>query len=338
MLAAEPTNDVALAELALTYNALGRHAEAKTTCEQLLKRTPDVGPSVYVTYGNSLDGLGQFEAAEQACRQGMKRYPDTYPLPYNLGIAQAGQRQYPAAITSFEQAVVRNPRHASSHMRLGISQLGNKARVPAILALARFLVLEPTGPRATQRLPLLGQAMTRGVTRTGANAVSMTLSLEDLRAANQKQQPADFGLPELMLGLAVARTITKDSGATTLSRFAEQFAGLCQNPASHTADRPAGFTWNYYVPCFVALKKRLRARPHLPGARHPARRANLAGRAPRRGAGFSGMVEELGVAYAGFLAAAFLGLTVVVPSVRPGLSSRNLPQLLAPAFTLLPCW
>ena len=253
-LATEPANDVAQAELALTYNALGRNAEAKVACEQLLKRSPDVGASVYVTYGNSLDGLGQFKAAEQAYQQGMKKYPETYTLPYNLGIAQAGQQQYPAAIASFQQAVARNPRHASSHMSLGVVQLKAGSRVPGVLALARFLVLEPTGPRATQRLPLLDQAMMQGVSQPDAKNINITLAPS---ALSKGKKADDFGPEELMLSMSGALTLDeKNKNKTKLEKFSDQFSSLCRVMGELSAKSSGGFVRTYYVPYFVEMEKK----------------------------------------------------------------------------------
>ena len=257
-LAAEPTLAVALAELALTYNALGRHPEAVAACEQLLKRTPDpdVGPTLYVTYGNSLDALKQFKQAEQAYRRGMQKYPDNYALYYNLGVAQAGQDQYPAAITSFEQAVSRNPSHASSHMSLAVMQLAVGARVPGVLALARFLVLEPTGPRATQRLPRLDQAMMQGVSQSDAHNINIDLSPAALSKGKGKKAD-DFGPEEMMLSMSGALTLDeKNKDKPKLEKFSDQFKSLCQVMGELSAKSSGGFVRTYYVPYFVALEKK----------------------------------------------------------------------------------
>ncbi|MGI4863659.1 MAG: tetratricopeptide repeat protein [Janthinobacterium lividum] len=253
-LAAEPTNDVAQAELALTYNALGRNAEAKVTCEQLLKRTPDVGPTLYVTYGNSLDGLGEFKQAEQAYREGMKKYPDSYALYYNLGVAQAGRQQYPAAIASFQQAVVRNPRHASSHMSAGVLQLATGSRVPGVLALARFLVLEPTGPRATQRLPQLDQAMLQGVSQSDGHNINISVAPS---ALSKGKKADDFGPEDLMLSMSGALTLDeKSKNKTKLEKFIDQFSSLCEVMGELSAKSSGGFVRTYYVPYFVAMQKK----------------------------------------------------------------------------------
>ena len=255
-LAAEPTNDAAQAELALTYQALGRNEEAKTACEQLLKRNPStsVGPTLYVTYGNSLDALGQFKQAEQVYQQGMKRYPDDYALYYNLGVAQAGQQQYPAAIASLQQAAARNPRHASSHMSIAMLQLGSGARVPGVLALGRFLVLEPTGPRASQRLPQLDQAMMQGVSQADGKTINVTVSP---KALSKGKKADDFGAEEMMLSMSgVLSFDEKNKDKTKLEKFSDQFGSLCQVMGELSAKASGGFMRTYYVPYFVEMQKK----------------------------------------------------------------------------------
>ncbi|MBF9224105.1 tetratricopeptide repeat protein [Hymenobacter ruricola] len=257
-LAAAPKDEVALSELALAYNALGRNAEAVDICQKLLKANPDSDAMVYVTLGNSLDALKKPKEATRVYEQGLKRHPNSYELYFNEGVAQATSGQAPASIGSFQQAVAINPQHASSHMSLGLMQLASQARVPGILALARFLVLEPRGPRATQRLPQLDRAMTLGVKQTGEKATTITLSSAALSGANGKSNgPDNFGPAELMLSLSAATALTKEAKPTTdIERFAAQFSSLCETLGSLSDKQQAGFTWNYYVPYFVEMQKK----------------------------------------------------------------------------------
>jgi len=260
-LAAAPKDETALSELALTYNELGRNAEAVAICEKLVKTNPEIDASVYVTYGNSLDALKKSKQANQVYEQGLKHHPDAYSLHYNAGVALATSGQLPAAISSFQQAVALNPQHGSSHMSLGMMQLGHSARVSGLLALGRFLVLEPNSARAAQRLPLLDKAMTRGVSKTGENAVTINISADALRGANGKSKgPDNFGPAELMLSLTGATALTPPPGLpvpTPMEQFSTRFGDLCKVLGELNAKQAEpGFTWNYYVPYFVEMEKK----------------------------------------------------------------------------------
>lgn len=254
-LAIDPGNAYAQSELALTYNSMGRQQEAIALCKQLLKHD-HASESVYITYGNALDELHRAKEAEQLYQRGLKEHPNSHLLYFNLGIVQAKHQQAPAAIVSFEQAASCQPVHASSHLYLGLMELNQQARIPALLALGRFLVLEPRSARATQRLALLDQAMTKGVTRTGATEVNIAMTVEDVQAIAKEGKRADnFAMTEMILNLAIAQSMAKDSG-TVVGRFAEQFANLCTCLALDKADQHPGFIWQYYVPYFVEMHKK----------------------------------------------------------------------------------
>ena len=258
VLAAVPDDKIAASELALTFNALGRYAEAAALCEKLLKADPGTPGSVYVTYGNSLDGQKKVKEALQAYDAGIKHHPAYYALYYNKGIAQAGSGQAAAAIGSFQQAILRNPKHGSSHMSLGLVQSRDDARIPSILALGRFLALEPRSRRASQRLPVLDEQMMRGISQTGEQAITIAVSGKAVKDANRKREmPDNFGQAELVLAAAGAQSLGTDGKkASNVERFSRQFASLCQNLAELRLQNPSGFTWEYYVPYFVEMEKK----------------------------------------------------------------------------------
>lgn len=256
-LATEPNNEIAGSELALAFNTLGRNAEAVALCEKLLQANSAADVLVYVTYGNSLDAQKKTKKALQAYEQGLKYHPNSYSLYFNRGVAQATTGQTPASISSFQQAVALNPQHATSHMSLGVMQTSAQARIPAVLALARFLVLEPRSKRAAQRLPLLDEAMMRGVTRTGEKAVTIQLSAEALKGANGKSNgPDNFGPAEMLLSVSGALALDeKHRDDTPAERFSAQFASLCRG-LGELSGKQKGFTWEYYVPYFAELEKK----------------------------------------------------------------------------------
>ncbi|MBF9144245.1 tetratricopeptide repeat protein [Hymenobacter properus] len=257
VLASAPNDELALSELALAYSALGRDAETVEICQKLLKAKPDSDVMVYVTLGNSLDALKKPKEAIRVYEQGLKHHPDSYALYFNEGVAQATSGQVAASVGSFQQSVALSPGHTSSHMSLGVMQLSNQARVPGILAMSRFLVLEPRGARATQRLPMLDKAMSQGVSQTGEKDVTINISSAALSGSNGKSKgPDNFGPVELMLSLSAANALTKDSKSTSnIERFAKQFGDLCQT-LGELSNNQQGFTWNYYVPYFVEMEKK----------------------------------------------------------------------------------
>lgn len=256
-LAAAPGNAPAQAELAMTYFALTRYADAVALCQQILRAHPEADPVVYVTYGNSLDATQRPTEALAAYRDGLTRYPDAFILYFNQGVTLAGQGQAAAAVASFQRAVALNPRHASSHMLLGSTQLQLGQRVLGLLALARFLVLEPNSPRAAARRAQLDAAMLKGVSQQNEHNITVNIAAESLKKKKGKQAADDFGPEEMFLSLAGALTFDeKNKDKTPLEKFIDQFSSLCQVMGEQGTKAGAGFTRTYYVPYFVEMQKK----------------------------------------------------------------------------------
>lgn len=205
-----PTDAGARAELALTYNTLGRYPEAIGLCRQLVKENPQADPTVYVTLGNSLDSDKKPAEALAAYRLGIKQHPANYNLFFNQGVTQAGQNDLPGATASFERAVQLNPRHASSHMLLGAIQLQQGQRIPGLLALGRFLVLEPASQRSAQRRQWLDKAMTQGVSQQDASHITINISSASLKKKSGTKGD-DFGPEEMLLSMSAATALTTSS-------------------------------------------------------------------------------------------------------------------------------
>ena len=257
-LAADPGNGPAQAELAMTYLALNRHADAVALCQQILQAHPAADPLVYVTYGNALDATQRPAEALAAYHAGLQRYPTSYILYFNQGVTQAAQGQSAAAVASFERAVSLNPRHASSHMLLGATQLRAGRRVPGLLALARFLVLEPPGSgRAAAYRAQLDAAMLQGVSQQDEHHITVSVAAESLKKAKGKKAADDFGPEEMFLSMAGALALNAENkGKTPLEKFIDQFGSLCRVMGEREGKAGAGFTRTYYVPYFVALEKK----------------------------------------------------------------------------------
>jgi Flp pilus assembly protein TadD len=253
----DPTNIAARTELALTYNSSGKYAEAVALCRELVKSPTGIDPTVYVTYGNSLDDLKRSKEAAEVYQQGIKRFPTSGMLHFNLGLTHYRMQQPQEAITDLQQAARLMPRHPSSPMYLGMFTLESGNRIPGMLELARFLVLEPQSKRALRQVGLLDQAMQQGVAKTGENNITVNVNSSVLKGAGKKKvHPDNFGPSDMLLSMMSAMDYDdKNKGKTSTARFAEKFGSLCQNLQELSGQRSTGFVWEYYVPYFVAMEK-----------------------------------------------------------------------------------
>ncbi len=248
-----PTNETAQSEMAMTYNAMGRHKEAIAICKRLLKEHSDTDPATYITYGNSLDALKKTKDAAEIYKTGLARYPDSYSLYFNQGVMLTGQAKLAEATASMQQAVILNPSYASGNMSLGALSLMTKAQVPAIFALSRFLVLEPRSQRSGQRRTWLDEAV-MGKPREAGKPVAISISASDLDIDGKNSKPDGFGMVELMLSSAGGLYQTdqfKDKTAT--EKFIVQFGILAETLKKQLENPRSGFNWEFYAPYFVEM-------------------------------------------------------------------------------------
>jgi len=252
-----PDNFTAQYELAMTYGALGRNEEVVDLCRKLLKNNAEASDNVYVTYGTALDDLKKPQEAVKIYQAGIRKFPDSGLLYYNLGVTQAGLRQYDEAIGSQQRAVRLNPSHASAHRVLAILTAAEGNRVPAILEYVRFLQLEPQSRRAAANLTQLDQLLGQGVEKTGENSVTINMSTELLKQVNgRKNKPDNFGQADMLLTMAAALDHDeKNKDKTPTARLTEKLGSLCRSLAEQQPASRQGFAWEYYAPFFITLEK-----------------------------------------------------------------------------------
>jgi len=253
----DPTNTTARYELALTYNALGRNEEAVALSKQLLKQEAEPGPSIYSTYGNALDGLKKPKEAAKVYQEGLKRYPNDGALHFNLGVTQATALGQPAeAIGSMQQSVRCRPGHANSLNALALLQQQEGNRVPALLAMLRLLQVEPTGQRAEAVLARFDKLLGQGVEKTGEKAVTINISPETLKNTGKKGHPDNFSAADMLLSMSGAMDYSEENKdkAPTEQLIRKLDALISVLDELHPAQQE-GFTWQYFVPYFVELKK-----------------------------------------------------------------------------------
>ena len=253
-----PSNQLARAELAMTYRALDRNTEAAALCQQLVEENPRVSPYVYAVYGSSLDHSRRPTEALAAYRQGMQYFPADFTLRLNEGMTLSGQRDYEGAAASFRYAVALRPDQANAHMLLGTTQLRLGERVPGLLALARYLVLEPNGPRSQQRQQWLDQAIMQGIAPQADDAQRVSISVPaSALHKNGGRVGDDFGPEELLLSMQGAVDLGPAAPRKSrLDKFIDQFSTLCRAMGARQPQAGHGFVRTYYAPYFVEMERR----------------------------------------------------------------------------------
>lgn len=156
-------NALAMAEKAMTLNALGEFEKSAALCQEVILKHDKARemPMVYVTYGNCMDQMGRPEASLRVYNEGLQVLPDLYMLHFNKGVTLFGMDSLNSAAMALQRSARLNPYHPGTQAVISgvLQRQGNK--VPAVLALCRFLMLEPEGARAKTNFAQL-QALTAG--------------------------------------------------------------------------------------------------------------------------------------------------------------------------------
>ena len=246
-------NLAALAEMAYSYLSIDKYEESISYSKRAIKTHPHdpVLKTVYVSYGNALDGEGKAEKAIDMYNEGIRLFPEYFQLYYNKGISQIKMSKSADALLSFERSVTLNPNHASSHNAIG-RLLFETNQIPSLMAFCRFLILEPNSQRSSANLNNVQKILSAHVSKTGAYNVTINVNPE-LLDTNKKKEKNNFSGAELVL--AVNSSLDYDStnaNKTEVEKFIRKISMLCKYLQEIEKDN-YGFYWDYYVPYFTEM-------------------------------------------------------------------------------------
>jgi len=251
-------NLLALAEKAYSLFSLQRYDESINCCQRAITAHPgDKGlKTVYVTFGNALDGLKKTDKSIEIYDLGIKEFPDYYHLHFNKGVSLSSVKKYEEAILCFQKAVLLNPKHASSHN--AIARLSNiiDKRIPSILAYCRFLVIETKSNRAKENLSSLQNLMKGNTEKTGEKSVTIHINSNMFGDTTENGKPTEnsFVTTDLILAFdAVVDFDKKNKKKTEIELFLRKFETICASLKETYKDN-YGFFWDYYVPYFIEMK------------------------------------------------------------------------------------
>ena len=207
----------------------------------------------YILIGNNLDMLGESKKAVEVYRQGIKFNPDNQMLYYNLAVTYTRLNNLEDAKKTLKKSALLNPNHPSSHLLLAQIFSQTRYKTPALFAVMRFLVLEPKSQRAPTAYRIFSDVLRGGVGQ-GKNPNEINIFVD----MGAKKDEGDFGALELTLSLSKAVGATeKNKEKSEAQQLVDQlntFLGVISE-TDPKGDR-SKFTWQYYIPYFIELKKR----------------------------------------------------------------------------------
>lgn len=248
-----PNNVLALYELAFSYNMKKDFRKSLELAYKGAQYKSDELIGFYMLIGNNLDELNEPKKAVEVYKQAIRLKPDTPLLYYNLALTYTNLNNSEEARKNYKKALFLNPNHASSHLALANVFYNSRYKTPALFAVMRFLVLEPKSQRSLSGYKLLAELLRAGV-GPGKNGADLHISVD----AGGSKDEGDFTSMEIILSLSnVATSTEKNKGKSEVERLVHQldtFLAVVSGGDSK-ADN-SKFTWRYYIPYFVELKKR----------------------------------------------------------------------------------
>ena len=265
-------NLMAMAEKAMSMNALGEFEESAALCQDIIEKHNGAkeAPMVYVTYGNDMDQLKRPEASLRVYEKGISVLPDMYILHFNKGITLMGMDSTDQALTSFERSARLNPFHPGTQNAIARILGTQKKSIPATLAYCRFFMLEPESDRAKQNHALLQKNLFNNTSERAGGGTTISIDASALRdSTDTVHVENDFRDEDLVWSVTkgmdlisvLQEALNKDGGTTTIemngTMSAAGFVGKLDDLAGLLKDgRPKnhGFQWDYYAAWLIALK------------------------------------------------------------------------------------
>ena len=248
-----PENDFALYELALTYQAKKDYRKSLELAYKGAQYISDNLTGFYVLIGNNLDELGEPKKAIEVYERGIKIRPNTKLLHYNLAITYSRLNKPEETRNNLKKELFVNPNHPSSHLALGQLFYRGKYKTPALFAVMRFLVVEPKSRRSVTAYQIFSELMGAGVTQ-GKTANEINIFVD----TGGKKDEGDFEALEFTLALTKAADADeKSKNKSAVERLVDQLnTQLTIVSEMESKGDKSKFTWRYYIPYFVELRKR----------------------------------------------------------------------------------
>jgi tetratricopeptide (TPR) repeat protein len=246
-------NILALAEMSYSLLSVEKYNESINYAKRAIKMHPrdPVLKTVYVSYGNALDGLGKTAKSIEVYNEGIHLFPQYAGLYFNRGISQNTLHKTEEALLSFQKSATLDPGHPGSHNAIG-HVLFNNNNIASLLAFCRFMVLESGTNRAAMNLENIQKIMNAHVNKKDEGRLSVSVSPDLINEKNKGRQN-DFSSAELMLALSSAMdNDSSNANKTPVEIFALKFSALC-GYLKETEKDGYGFYWDYYVPYFIEM-------------------------------------------------------------------------------------
>ncbi len=259
VLAANPKNETAHYELALTYSAEKNWQECIQTAEAGLKSAQRLRHGLYAMAGNCYDNAGQNDKAIRAYEKGLKDAPDDPQLLYNLAVGLKTAGKIEKAIQRAEDAVRAAPRYGSANLLLASLYAHRGDKVSALLSYLGFLEVEADTSRALGVARLVPGILSHGVTAEADGGTTMTLGA-GFGKGSTPLEAAELA----MLMAAATQGLPENTVKSDFDKLLENLVSVLTMFAEMNIEKERGcFACSHYLPTFIELRSQGFLEPFL---------------------------------------------------------------------------
>ncbi len=153
-----PDSSMVYNDFGLTYNSLGKHAEALPLLKEAIRLDPNC-PKAHNNLGIAYQSLGKSTEAVSACKKAIELKPD-YAKAYNtLAVAYQSLGKNTEAMASYKKAIALNPDYPEAYYNLGLTYQGLGKHTQALAACKKAIELKPDYAKAYNILAVAYQSL-----------------------------------------------------------------------------------------------------------------------------------------------------------------------------------
>jgi tetratricopeptide (TPR) repeat protein len=255
ILETEPSNSVALYELAFSLSAKG---DCKTAVEVGTRGVATSANDPFkakflILVGSCEDRLGNPQAGAMTLKKAVELDRSNFLAHFNLGVTYARLNQFDASVDSLQSAIAAEPGHASSHYSLSRVMHAQGKLAPSLLALLRYWSLEPTGARASGELGRLDALFAAGVERSADGKKTIKVNPKTMEDS-PVWTVLELGIALTEANAASDTDVARDPGALRAQKL-EKMLQLIGEQA-RTKEAINDVTMKLYFPFFAGLSEK----------------------------------------------------------------------------------
>jgi tetratricopeptide (TPR) repeat protein len=255
-LKADTANAYAHYQFAFSLYAQKKPAEAIPHLQKaVVSENTNISAGAYALLAGIYDEANDTKKAIAMYREVIRVNPNYPQVYYNFGLTYFRNQQYMAAEACAIEAITRNPKHASSQRLYALVNFHLNKRANALLGLCSFLLLEPTGARATEAYANIQHIMQGGVlTVESKKDTTMAISTAD----EKEMKTLNLGI-QLATSSAKAKNLT---GADLLEYQLKNIFAFAGDMSQKKADK------SFFDKFFVGYFYKLSQSNHMPAFAH----------------------------------------------------------------------